>query len=105
MHLLSPALEAKVAAVMYHEKRVDQLQRALAELEQQKREQEQLLQEDIEVLHAALGISGVMHHKKKVEELQCALAELQQQKQGQEQLMQEDIKVLHEALGISGDNE
>ena len=58
MHLLSPTLEAKVAAVMYHEQRVDQLQRDIAELEQQKQEQEQLLQEDIKVLHAALGISG-----------------------------------------------
>jgi hypothetical protein len=86
MHLLSPALEAKVAAVMYHENRVDQLQRALAELEQQKQEQEQLLQQDIEVL-------------------QRALAELEQQKQGQEQLLREDIKLLHAALGISGDNE
>ena len=58
MDLLSPTLEAKVAAVMYHEQRVDQLQRDIAELEQQKQEQEQLLQEDIKVLYAAFGISG-----------------------------------------------
>lgn len=59
MHLLSPTLEAKVAAVMYHEKKVEELQRALAELEQQKQEQERLLQMEIKVLHAALGIDGI----------------------------------------------
>ena len=58
MLLLSSALEAKVAAVIHHEKRIEDLQRALAFLEQDKQEQERQLQLKIKVLHAALGISG-----------------------------------------------
>jgi TolA-binding protein len=71
-----------ISGVMHHEKRAKELQRIVAELEQQKQEQEQQLKE-----------------------LQRALAELEQQKQGQEQLLREGIKLPHAALGISGDNE
>lgn len=59
MDVLSPLLDAKVAAVMEREKRIEHLQRTVAALAQEKQEQARLLLQEIKVLHVALGIDGI----------------------------------------------
>ena len=90
MDLPSRTLKGKVTEVMYHEKRVDELQCALAEFKQKKQNHELLLQRIVaELEHEQLqrivaelerivAELEELEHEQQLKELQRALLELEE---------------------------